>query len=91
MEKYQSLIKCTSCSAEVTAVVTAGEPLQSQSPLLPSQERIQYHQFSRFPSPLSLRLGVSAKETQAGGIKDIYISLTVLKGLLSLPYHAPFM
>lgn len=34
---------------------------------------------------------VSAKEARVGRIEDIYISLTVLKGLLLLPYHAPVM
>lgn len=57
----------------------------------PHQERSHKHQFSCFPSPLGLGLSVSAKEAQAGRIKDIYISLTVLKGLFLLPYHTPFM
>lgn len=57
----------------------------------PSQEKGFWHLFSCFPSPLSLWLSVSLKEAQAGRIEDIYISLAVLRELLSLPYHAPFM
>lgn len=37
--KYQSLIKCCSCLAEVTAVATVEEPLQSQFSVTPEAEK----------------------------------------------------
>lgn len=39
IEKYQSLIKCCSCLAKVTAVATAEEPLQSQFPVIPEARK----------------------------------------------------